>query len=492
MRRQTPRRTLIPSAGRALAGMSVTLAVAMGLVPVGPAGAALPTRSLYTAGNAAFHGSTGDAALNGPLVDMASAPKGGYWQLGSDGGVFSFGGAPFYGSTGDIKLNQPVVSMSPTRTGAGYWFVARDGGVFNYGDAAFYGSTGDIALNQPVVGMAPTSTGKGYLLVAGDGGVFTFGDAKFSGSLGDRAITAPIVSLTPHPSGNGYWLLDRDGEVYPFGAAEVHGVMYSYSRKVVLFTDIQTTPTGDGYWTLDESGAVLAHGDATRLEPEVTLGPGQRAIGVASTRDGRGLWVTTTGWHVPSTVGAAGPHSFIFRDSLGRPGRWNPCAPITWLFNTDHGPSGAEEFLGDGFAYAGAITGLTFGYGGTTALAPGTRVPRTIIVGWRPGIGAAGTATPFVGPAPAGTIRIVAGAIELNADLNDSTDLGPFTVGGMELSWSKGGWGPVLLHEIAHSVGLGHVDDPGQLMHPASGDRSTYGPGDLAGLHQVSAAAGCP
>ena len=55
---------------------------------------------------------------------------GGYWLVGSDGGVFSFG-APFFGSTGAIHLNQPVVAMQSTSDGLGYWFVASDGGVFS-------------------------------------------------------------------------------------------------------------------------------------------------------------------------------------------------------------------------------------------------------------------------------------------------------------------------------------------------------------------------
>jgi hypothetical protein len=40
----------------------------------------------------------------------------------------------------------------------------------------------------------------------------------------------------------------------------------------------------------------------------------------------------------------------------------------------------------------------------------------------------------------------------------------------------------VVLHEIGHLVGLAHVSDPGQLMHPSSGDVADFGPGDLSGL----------
>jgi hypothetical protein len=75
-------------------------------------------------------------------------------MVASDGGVFSFGRAAFFGSTGDIALNQPIVGMTPSATGQGYLFTASDGGVFVFGDAPFFGSTGDIVLNKPVVAIA--------------------------------------------------------------------------------------------------------------------------------------------------------------------------------------------------------------------------------------------------------------------------------------------------------------------------------------------------
>ena len=92
-----------------------------------------------------------------------AAPAPGYWQVGSDGGIFTFGSAQFYGSTGSIQLNKPVVGMAATPDGRGYWLVASDGGVFAYGDAQFYGSTGSIVLNKPIIGMIPTLDGRGLL-----------------------------------------------------------------------------------------------------------------------------------------------------------------------------------------------------------------------------------------------------------------------------------------------------------------------------------------
>jgi hypothetical protein len=83
--------------------------------------------------------------------------------------------ARFYGSMGGHPLNEPIVGMAATPTGAGYWEVASDGGLFSFGAARFYGSMGGHPLNEPIVGMAATPTGAGYWEVASDGGLFSFG-----------------------------------------------------------------------------------------------------------------------------------------------------------------------------------------------------------------------------------------------------------------------------------------------------------------------------
>jgi hypothetical protein len=55
---------------------------------------------------------------------------------------------------GGTHLNQSVVGMAPTADGRGYWEVASDGGIFTFGDATFYGSEGGARLAAPVVGLS--------------------------------------------------------------------------------------------------------------------------------------------------------------------------------------------------------------------------------------------------------------------------------------------------------------------------------------------------
>jgi hypothetical protein len=91
------------------------------------------------------------------------------------------------------------------RSGGSYWEVGADGGVFSFGDAKYWGSMGGRALNKPVVGIASTPDGNGYWEVGADGGVFSFGDAKYWGSMGGRALNKPVVGIAsglarPSPS----------------------------------------------------------------------------------------------------------------------------------------------------------------------------------------------------------------------------------------------------------------------------------------------------
>ena len=200
--------------------------------------------------------------LNAPIVGMAPTPDGGgYWMVGSDGGVFASGDAGFYGSTGGLHLNKPVVGMAAAPDGKGYWFVASDGGVFNYGSAGFYGSAGSLHLNKPIVGMAVTPSGHGYWLVASDGGIFAYGDAQFHGSTGSLSLNKPVVGMTATPSGNGYWFVASDGGIFAYGDAQFHGSTGSIKLNEPI-VGMAAAPDGNGYWFVASDGGIFDYGSA--------------------------------------------------------------------------------------------------------------------------------------------------------------------------------------------------------------------------------------
>ncbi len=225
-----------------------------------------------------------------PSCATPPPPAPGYWQVASDGGIFSFGSAQFYGSTGNLRLNRPVVGMASTPDGRGYWLVASDGGVFSYGDAAFHGSTGNLRLNQPIIGLIPTIDGGGYWLVASDGGIFAFGDAHFYGSIGGEDIGYPITATAPGYLGGGYWLADANGQVFAFGDAGYYGEP-PFAPGGYRITGMAGSSDDSGYWLASANGNVACFGDAPPYGSPVGEGINGSVVGMATTFDGEGYWL---------------------------------------------------------------------------------------------------------------------------------------------------------------------------------------------------------
>jgi hypothetical protein len=219
---------------------------------------------VFSYGDAQFHGSLPGINIHQTnIMGMARTPDdGGYWLVGTDGGVFSFGNAGFYGSLPgiDVHVNN-IVGMAATKTGRGYWLVGSDGGVFAFGDAGFYGSMGGKPLNKPVTSISPTRSGNGYWVAAQDGGIFSFGDAPFYGSMGSTPLNAPVVDMDASPDGGGYWMTAEDGGVFAFGNAKFYGSLANQPLNGHI-TGMAVTATGRGYWLNGCDGGVFAFGDA--------------------------------------------------------------------------------------------------------------------------------------------------------------------------------------------------------------------------------------
>jgi hypothetical protein len=262
------------------------------------------TQDVTAFGDAGSYGSTGVGTGRGsvdwlaaPIVGMAANPTGrGYWEVGADGGVFTYGDAPFLGSLGGTTLSHPVVGMAPTPSGLGYWLVAADGLVTAFGDARL-ATPGSVARgSQPIVGMAATPSGLGYWLVAPDGEVFPYGDAIYAGSLAAVHLNQPVVGMAATPSGKGYWLVAADGGVFTFGDALFAGSLGGVRMNQPV-VGMAATRSGKGYWLAAADGGVFTFGDARFYQSLPTIPhTSQHIVGMAATPDGGGYWLVSSGF----------------------------------------------------------------------------------------------------------------------------------------------------------------------------------------------------
>ena len=159
-------------------------------------------------------------------------------------------------------------------------------------------------------------------------------------------------------------------------------------------------------------------------------------------------------------------------DTIRGPARWDPCRAITWAPITPL-PESEVPLLATAFAKAGYDSGLTFEQVAADAN-PAVLVDIEKVAGNR--VDGEGTIVYFP-PTETSNPRAMGGRLE--------ADIGAATPSSLRVA--------LYLHEIGHVVGLGHVDDPTQVMYPTleESDGDGYAAGDRAGLRALGAAAGC-
>jgi hypothetical protein len=235
------------------------------------------------------------------------------------------------------------------------------------------------------------------------------------------------------------------------------------------------------------------------------------------TQNGAHLVVDISGWytgseqtavlppHVPLTGPNGPPASAAFAISQfdgGAPVRWNPCAPIRYAVNLGGYPESNRRVIAEAVERLEAATGLVLIPVADTTFMPTFTDPEPTSAAT--GARRRGAFEMVIALSDAAQTDVLNGGVigrtltayaarpsqEVIGVASVVIDVGD--VGGNP-EWSGVGTGLVLLHELAHAVGLGHVNDTTQVMNASTSPvaPNTYAAGDLAGLWQVGSSQGC-
>lgn len=190
-------------------------------------------------------------------------------------------------------------------------------------------------------------------------------------------------------------------------------------------------------------------------------------------------------------VTTTGAYAFMFEDA-GSAVRYDPCRVIPLVINPAGGPGDGNAMILEAVMRVEAATGLKFAFEGDTTepaafgrslIQPERYGERLVpvIIGWSSadatpellgsvtGLGGSSSVTGAYGD----DRYLTSGVVILDApDLLDLAE----TPNGRALALT------VIMHEIAHVVGLDHVNDPTELMNATNTSLADWGPGDRAGL----------
>ncbi|MEZ0164417.1 peptidase [Kineococcus sp. LSe6-4] len=236
---------------------------------------------------------------------------------------------------------------------------------------------------------------------------------------------------------------------------------------------------------------VVAVGSGALGDVTSTAGPGPgttAAFPVA--RDGQDA---PLGLPAPVAVGSDRWEP-LATDAAGQPVRWDPCRPVHFVVNPEGMPAGGRPVLDAAVDRVSRASGLRFVDDGETDDTERTSPVQDgwlrsswapVLVRWNlpaehaedPAAGGEshvlGRGGPITVTTPAGRQVHVSGTVGLTVDGAALDPSHPGEAALVEAVW---------LHELAHLVGLAHVEDPGQLMNPSMTGLTDYAAGDLTGL----------
>lgn len=199
----------------------------------------------------------------------------------------------------------------------------------------------------------------------------------------------------------------------------------------------------------------------------------------------------------PPSTGSTQYAMFPYEDLGQEFVAYDPCRPIHYVVRPDFAPAGTDGIVQEAVAEVAAATGLTFVFDGPTgeAPSPGHRDPyqpelygerwAPVLITWTspaevPELAGdvAGLGGSEIAQRPGKPIVYVAGQTMLDAP--DMTLMLQYPGGREQVK-------AIVIHELAHVLGLDHVDDPTQLMYGENTGQLQLADGDRAGLAKLGA-----
>lgn len=213
-----------------------------------------------------------------------------------------------------------------------------------------------------------------------------------------------------------------------------------------------------------------------------TSGDGFSVYSMVSTQ----LVVDLSGYFLGTPVPAVAqpaPFQLLFATADGAVWRWNACAPIPVSVNYDRAPAGAAEAVAAALGQLRLATGLPFMVGPATSSHSAGATPSSpgVLIHWMTALADPALAGNTLGWGGAKGVSTSAGLALFSGEVRLKAGVDYATIDGDGLL-------DLLLHELGHVAGLGHVDTPTQIMYPSlSHLLGRYQLGDLAGLTVVGA-----